>query len=335
MSHNLSQLKTRFLEYVEIEKGRSIKTVENYDRYITLYIDFLSGNRETQEAKAKKAKDAQISQNNPNNPNNPNNVSHETKVAVSRVTHESIREFRIWLNRRKIVNGQNIDLTLKKNTQNYYLIAIRSFIKYMHKVGVETIPADSIELAKVGERQIDMISGDELVRLMDSPNKNKDNKSERTLRDIAIMEILFSTGLRVSELARLPADLDLTKEEISIRGKGEKIRLVFISDSARKAVQEYVKVKKDISSRYLFDITPRTVERLVKGYAVSAGISKKVTPHVIRHSFATDLLQNGADIRSVQTLLGHADITTTQVYTHVTDRHLKEIHKNFHNKHKN
>ncbi len=320
MSHNLNELKTRFLEYVEIEKGRSIKTVENYDRYLSLFISFL-GNGGKDEKLPKNASDVSDETN--------KNVS---RVTVTHVTQDQIRQFRIWLNRKRIESGQNIDATLKKKTQNYYLIAIRSFIKYMNKIGIETIPADSIELAKVGERHIDMISGDELVRLMAAPDKNKDKNDEKTLRDKAIIELLFSTGLRVSELTKLPADLDLTKDEMSIRGKGEKIRLVFISDTAREAVQKYLKVKKDISSRYLFDVTPRTVERLVKGYAIMAGISKKVTPHVLRHSFATDLLENGADLRSVQVLLGHANITTTQVYTHVTDRHLKEIHKNFHNK---
>lgn len=317
MSHNLNELKTRFLEYVEIEKGRSIKTVENYDRYISLFISFLCNGGKT-------------SSTGPTEPQDGNtNVS---RVTVTHVTQDKIREFRIWLNRRKIENGQNIDATLKKKTQNYYLIAIRSFIKYMYKMGIDTVPAESIELAKVGERHIDMISGDELKRLLEAPDKNKDQKDEKTLRDRAILELLFSTGLRVSELTKLPADIDLTKEEFSIRGKGEKIRLVFISSTARDAVIKYLKVKKDISSRYLFDVTPRTVERLVKGYAIMAGISKKVTPHVLRHSFATDLLENGADLRSVQVLLGHANITTTQVYTHVTDRHLKDIHKNFHNK---
>jgi site-specific recombinase XerD len=320
MSHNLSELKTRFLEYVEIEKGRSIKTVENYDRYLTLFIGYLANGGNGPEKSQKGV-----------------NVTSETKnnvsrVTVTHVTHEKIREFRIWLNRKKIDNGQNLDATLKKKTQNYYLIAIRSFIKYLNKQGIETIPADSIELAKVGERHIDMISGDELRRLLSAPEKNKDQNDEKTLRDRAILELLFSTGLRVSELTKLPADLDLTKEEMSIRGKGEKIRLVFISDTARQAVQKYLKIKKDISSRYLFDVTPRTVERLVKSYAIMAGISKKVTPHVLRHSFATDLLENGADLRSVQMLLGHSDIKTTQVYTHVSDIRLKEIHKNFHNK---
>ncbi len=320
MSHNLYDLKTRFLEYVEIEKGRSIKTVENYDRYISLFLEYLAKGENTHSSEK-----------------NEENVTDETpkkvsRVTVTHVTQDKIRQFRIWLNRKKVESGQNLDATLKKRTQNYYLIAIRSFIKYMNKIGIETIPADSIELAKVGERHIDMISGDELGRLMEAPDKNREKDSEKTLRDKAILQFLFSTGLRVSELTQLPADLDLTKDEISVRGKGEKIRLVFISDEARQAVERYLKVKKDISSRYLFDVTPRTVERLVKSYAIMAGISKKVTPHVLRHSFATDLLENGADLRSVQVLLGHANITTTQVYTHVTDRHLKEIHKNFHNK---
>ena len=311
LSHNiksspageLEAYKNQFLEYVEIEKGRSLKTVENYDRYVSSFIDYLK--REV---------------------SSPN---------VSCVTQEVIRSYRLWLNRRALgdVRGENQVLnvsrdTLKKRTQNYYLIALRSFLKYLNKRDIKTIPADSIELAKVSERSIELISVEELNRLLDAPSKEKDR--EKSLRDKAMLELLFSTGLRVSELCNLPIDLDVSKDEFSVRGKGEKVRVVFVSDSARQAVMEYKKGKKGIDSAKLFHVTPRTVERVIRAYAIIAGISKKVTPHVIRHSFATGLLQNGADLRSVQMLLGHASITTTQIYTHLTDKHLRNVHKKFH-----
>ncbi len=302
MSHNLFELKQGFLEHIEIEKGRSLKTVENYDRYLIEFLKFVKTDK------------------------------------PSEITNEKIREYRLWLNRKThgttakvpktVVLGQK---TLKKRTQNYYLIALRSFLKYMTaKRGVKTVSAEVIELAKVPERTIDLISGEELKRLLDAPKQEKDVK--KGLKDKAILETFFSTGLRVSELCALPRDLDLTKDELSVRGKGEKVRVVFLSDMARDSIKAYLKGNIAIDSPTLFNTTPRSVERLVKHYAIKAGISKKVTPHVIRHSFATDLLQNGADLRSVQALLGHANITTTQIYTHVTDRHLKEIHKNFHTK---
>lgn len=300
MSHNIIDLKRQFLEHIEIEKGRSLKTVENYDRYLSLFVEF-----------------AKID-------------------SVEEITSEKIREYRLWLNRRTVQNTPKVQKTvvlgqqtLKKRTQNYYLIALRSFLKYVSaKRGIQTASAETIELAKVPERSLDLITSDELTRLLEAPSKEKDPK--KALKDKAILETLFSTGLRVSEICALPRDLDLTKDEFSVRGKGEKVRVVFLSETAKAAIQAYLKTATDIDSSTLFNTIPRTVERMVRSYAIKAGISRKVTPHVIRHSFATDLLSNGADLRSVQALLGHANITTTQIYTHVTDRHLKEIHKNFH-----
>lgn len=300
MSHNFSILKREFLEHIEIEKGRSLKTVENYDRYLTQFLSFIKNE-------------------------NPGDL-----------TADKIREYRLWLNRKPIgdtsKNKKTVVLsqqTLKKRTQNYYLIALRAFLKYVTaKRGIKTVSAETIELAKVPERSLDLITHDELMRLLDAPTKEKDPK--KALKDKAILETLFSTGLRVSEICALPRDLDLSKDEFSVRGKGEKVRVVFLSPDAKDAIKAYLKGNTAIDSPTLFDTTPRTVERTVKQYAIKAGISKKVTPHVIRHSFATDLLQNGADLRSVQALLGHANITTTQIYTHVTDKHLHEIHKNFH-----
>ncbi len=300
MSHNISspieRLKKEFLQYVEIEKGRSLSTVSNYDHYISRFLDF---------AKIKEA---------------------------SEITDDLVRNFRLWLNRQG---------SLKKKTQNYYLIAFRAFLKYMAKRGVATLPADRIELAKVPERSLDLISASDLKRLFDSP----DTSTPAGLRDRAIFELLFSTGLRVSELCSLSRDLDIKRDEFSIRGKGEKVRVVFISENARSAVKKYIDSRKDmdgamfvqipnkkIKSQKSLRLTARSVERIVSYYAVKAGISNKVTPHVIRHSFATDLLRNGADLRSVQMLLGHSNISTTQIYTHITDTELGNIHKKFHNK---
>lgn len=297
MSHKLQQLKRQFLEHTEIEKGRSLRTIENYDHYLTTFLSYLKSD------------------------------------APDAITAEAVREYRLWLNRKTATVKAGRVETLKKRTQNYYLIAVRSFLKYLAKRQIKSLPADTIELAKVPERSLDLISHEELERLMNGPS---DEPNERIkLRDRAILELFFSTGLRVSELCNLPHDLDLSKDEFSVRGKGEKVRVVFLSEAAKNAVKAYMDKLPDIDTDRLFNITPRSVERLVKKYAIKAGISKKVTPHVIRHSFATDLLQNGADLRSVQMLLGHANITTTQIYTHITDRHLREIHKNFHSKRKN
>jgi site-specific recombinase XerD len=296
----LQGLKRDFLEYLEIERGRALKTVENYDRYLSKFLEF---------SKVKKPKD---------------------------IKDNDVREFRIWLNRQSTRDGE----TLKRRTQNYYLIALRAFLKYLRKRDITTLSPERIELAKVSQRELDLISVAELGRLLNAPQGDSLN----ILRDRAMLETLFSTGLRVSELVSLNRDIDLSRDELTVRGKGEKLRVVFISDRAKKAIKAligkrgdfdealFIQLGKNASSADSLRISPRSVERIVKSYAIQAGITKKVTPHIVRHSFATDLLQNGADIRSVQALLGHASINTTQVYTHVTDKHLREIHKNFHGK---
>ena len=304
MASKIEQLKRQFLEYLEIEKGSSLKTVRNYEHYLSRFFDF-------------------------------------TKITEPKeITDENIREFRLFLNRQSgvKVRGQ-VSATMKKNTQNYYLIALRVFLKYMMKRDISALSPDRIELAKIKERSVDLITENELERLLSGPNGN----DLKNLRDKAILELFFSTGLRVSELASINRDLDISKEEFSIRGKGEKVRVVFLSESARNAVKEYLKKRDDMEEAMFVKITnnkkdtasrltTRSIERIVKYYATKAGISKKVTPHVIRHSFATDLLSNGADIRSVQMMLGHANIATTQIYTHVTDKQLLEVHKKFHSK---
>jgi site-specific recombinase XerD len=250
------------------------------------------------------------------------------------ITESKIREFRIWLNRQEGTSG-----TMKKRTQNYYLIALRAFLKYVRRHGVQTVQPETIELAKLPDREIDMITETELERLLNAPKGN----DLATLRDKAILETLFSTGLRVSELVSLNQDIDLSRDELTVRGKGEKLRVVFFSPAAKAAIAAYLKARGDMEEALFIQygknkavkasrLTSRSIERLVKKYAIKAGITKKVTPHVVRHSFATDLLQNGADIRSVQALLGHASINTTQIYTHVTDKHLRDIHQRFHGK---
>jgi site-specific recombinase XerD len=313
MSSEIERYKREFLEYMEIERGASLKTVRNYDHYLSRFIE-MSG-----------------------------------VLTVSGITDEVLRSFRLELNRSPgvFVKGQ-ARATMKKNTQNYYLIALRRFLKYLMKRGVTSLSPDRIELAKVGGRHLDLISKDELSRLLQAPNdmlakETDDAVTVKYLRDLAILELFFSTGLRLAELCSLNRDLDLSKDEFSIRGKGEKVRVVFLSDAAKKAIRVYLSKRKDMDEPMFVQVsrntsgtdrrlTPRSIERIVREYATRAGISRKVTPHVLRHSFATDLLENGADIRSVQVMLGHANIQTTQIYTHVTDRQLKEIHKKFHSK---
>ncbi|PIW96725.1 hypothetical protein COZ82_03440 [Candidatus Kaiserbacteria bacterium CG_4_8_14_3_um_filter_38_9] len=304
---NLLEAKRQFLEYLEIERGRSVKTIENYDHYLETFLQ-------------------------------------HTKVTIpNQLTEELVREFRLWLNRQpgsKV--GSQVE-TMKRRTQNYYLIALRAFLKFLRKRGIQSLSPEIIELAKVPERSLDLISLTELNRLMMAP----DLKTLVGLRDRAILELLFSTGLRISELCGLVTDdLDLTRDEFSVRGKGDKVRVVFISEEAKTALKQYLKNRQDMDealfiqygrkSKAMKDLrlSPRAVQRMLKVYAIKAGITRKVTPHVIRHSFATDLLSNGADLRSVQALLGHANIATTQIYTHVTDKHLAQIHKKFHGQRK-
>ncbi len=302
MSQNIHELKQQFLEHLEIEKGRSLKTVENYDRYLKRFIGFagLSNPKE--------------------------------------ITEETLRKYRLWLNRqpndRKVVG---IPETLNKKTQNYYLIALRMFLKYLLRRKVDSLSPNQIDLAKVSQRDLDLINEDELKRLIHSASGD----DIKQLRDRAILELLFSTGLRVSELCSLNRDsIDKNGDEFSIRGKGGKVRVVFVSDEAKKVLENYLK-KRDDHAEGMFvqlsgkkgndqRLTPRSIQRIVDFYARKAGISKKVTPHVIRHSFATDLLRNGADIRSVQVMLGHSNISTTQIYTHITDKELRNVHKKFH-----
>ena len=294
--------KTDFLEYLEIEQNRSQKTIANYDHYLTRLIDFAGD------------------------------------IKVSDIDAEMIRKWRLWLNRL----GTNTSDELGKSTQNYHLIALRSFLKFCAKRNIPCMSADKVELARTRRKQVTFLNEEELARIFAQPDANSING----VRDRAILELLFSSGLRVSELVGLDRDhINLKRREFMVRGKGQKDRPIFISPEAAKWVEHYLQKRED-NSKPLFvrysgtkkvdnsgnhsRLTARSVQRIVAKCALLAGITKKVTPHTLRHSFATDLLMNGADIRSVQAMLGHSNIATTQIYTHVTDPHLKAIHEKFH-----
>ncbi len=299
-----SKAKTDFLEYLEIDQNRSQKTIANYDHYLTRLIDYAGD------------------------------------ITVAEITPELIRKWRLWLNRL----GTNTSDELSKNTLNYHLIALRSFLKFCAKQNITTTSPEKIELARVKRKQVTFLSPEELERLFDQP----DTKTLQGTRDRAILELLFSSGLRVSELVGLDKEhINLKRREFTVRGKGQKDRPIFISEAAATWIQKYLdmrtdnvkalfmrysgKKQVDLSGNY-HRLTVRSVQRLVARYAMLAGITKQVSPHTLRHSFATDLLMNGADIRSVQVMLGHSNISTTQIYTHITDPHLKNIHEKFHGK---
>ena len=299
-----SKAKTDFLEYLEIEQNRSQKTIRNYDHYLTRLVDF-GGD-----------------------------------ITITDIDAELVRKWRLWLNRL----GTNTSDELGKATLNYHLIALRSFLKFCAKRDWPALNADKIELARTTRKQVTFLNEDELRRIFDQP----DMGSIVGVRDRAILELLFSSGLRVSELVGLDRDhINLKRREFMVRGKGQKDRPIFISQEAAKWIQEYLDARRDnvrplfvrysgtkkvdLSGNY-HRLTARSVQRLVAHYALLAGITKHVSPHTLRHSFATDLLMNGADLRSVQAMLGHSNIATTQIYTHVTDPHLKAIHEKFHSK---
>lgn len=305
MLMKFTKAKVDFLEYLEIEQGRSQKTIRNYDHYLTRLEDY-GGD-----------------------------------INVSDIDQEFVRKWRLWLNRL----GTNVNDELQKNTLNYHLIALRSFLKWCSKRDITALPADKIELAKTARKQVTFLSNEELNNLFAQPNTT----TLQGLRDRSILELLFSSGLRVSELTGLNKEhINLKKREFTVRGKGQKDRPIFISPTAAEWLEKYT-TERDDTIPALFirharkkqaedrsgnfqRLTPRSVQRMVARYALLAGITKHVSPHTLRHSFATDLLMNGADLRSVQALLGHSNIATTQIYTHVTDPHLKKVHDQFHSK---
>ena len=284
-----------YLDYLEIEKNRSPRTRSSYERCLKRF------------------------------------VAEENITSPKEITEERIRDFRLRLSR----EGK-----LKKSTQAYFIIAIRNFLKYLVKRGTETVSPDRVELPKVPERQIRPLEYSDLERLLAAPKGGE----LRPVRDRAILETLFSTGLRVSELCALNKDINLERGEFTVRGKGEKLRVVFLSERAKKTIKEYLAKREDLEPALFISLSagkkpkvtgrmiPRTVERLVDHYAKSAGIPRRITPHQLRHQFATDLLLNGADLRSVQELLGHSNISTTQIYTHITNKELREVHQAFHGK---
>lgn len=320
----IKELKSQFLEYLEIEKGRSRKTIENYGRYLDRFLNWAE-------------------------------ISHPREI-----TEDLVRNYRVLLSRWENKKGEG----LRKNTQNYYVIALRSFLKYLGKRDIPTLSAEKVEIGKSSKKEVEFLEAEEVERILEAAS-GSDFKS---LRDRSMLELLFSSGLRVSELVNINRDkLDLKNQEFSVRGKGDKIRVVFVSETAKKALERYLNKRTDIDpALFVRDsqalakfkskksanhaapgvasaekgkesdkekslrLTPRSVQRIVKYYAAKAGIVKDVHPHTLRHSFATDLLMNGADIRSVQAMLGHSSITTTQIYTHVTNPQLKEVHKAFH-----
>lgn len=304
----LADLIDEFIEYVEVERGRSIRTAENYRLYMERLVEF-AGN-----------------------------------IPVYKITDELIRKYRLWLNR--YIDEQGRDLSTI--TQNYHLIALRNFLKYCSQRDIETLDSGRIILPKIQKKQVSFLLAEEVARMFDAIDSDDANG----LRDKAILELLFSGGMRVSELCNLNRDqVNLERREFTVRGKGNKDRPIFISQSAADAIGEYLSSRSDnlkplflnnsrnvhknltdsdgVDASEQRRLTPRSIQRIVSKYAQAAGITKHVTPHTLRHSFATDLLMNGADLRSVQSMLGHSNIATTQIYTHVTDPHLKEVHEKF------
>ena len=313
---DISELVADFLESLEIEKGRSTKTIENYGLYLSRFIDLITEDFEGQEM-----------------------------IKPSDITPEVLRRFRLKLNR--FSDNQNKE-RLSALTQSYHLIALRGFFKYLAKRGIKSLDPSLIDLPRAAKKQVTFLHFDEIERLLAEIPLD----TESGLRDRAIIELLFSGGLRVSELCSLNRDsINLERREFMVRGKGKKDRPIFIDKSTAECIEDYLNMRTDTLPALFLNnsanqqipstsgdfrrLTPRSIERIVQKYTRLAGITKHVTPHTMRHSFATDLLMNGADIRSVQSLLGHANISTTQIYTHITDPHLKEVHEKFHSESEN
>lgn len=302
MSNYLSELSLEYLEHIEVERGRSSRTAENYGHYLERLVEFAGD------------------------------------IEVDKITMELVRKYRLWLNRYENDNGENLSTT----TQAYHLIALRGFLAYLVRRDIPSLSPEKIDLPKTVRKQVTFLTYEEVMRLIEVIPEST-NQTE--LRDRAIIELLFSSGLRVSELTELNRDhINTKRREFVVRGKGQKDRPIFISPRAAETIDKYLLARTDdLPALFLNNsrnnqsgtsgnyrrLSPRSIQRLVANYARLAGITKHVTPHTMRHSYATNLLMNGADIRSVQAMLGHSDISTTQVYTHVTDQHLKEVYEKF------
>ena len=298
----VSELILDYVESLEVEGGRSAKTAENYKLYLERFVEFTDD------------------------------------TLVAKISTETVRKYRLWLNRYKNEHGDGLSTI----TQSYHLIALRGFLKYLSDRNIESLSADKIKLPKVSRKQVTFLHFDEVARLLDCVPLD----DEAGLRDRAILELLFSSGLRVSELVNLNrGHINTKRREFMVRGKGQKDRPVFISKAAAERVDEYLSARLDNLPPLFLSysrnnvasqagdyrrLTSRSIQRMINKYARLAGITKHVSPHTMRHSFATDLLMNGADLRSVQSMLGHSNISTTQVYTHVTDEHLRDVHERFH-----
>lgn len=297
-----SELLLDYIEHLEVEGGRSAKTAENYKLYLERFVEFTDD------------------------------------TTVEKITSEMVRKYRLWLNRYKNYN----DDELATITQGYHLIALRGFLTYLSKRDIASLSPEKIELPKIARKQVTFLHYDEVSRLLETISID----SEDGLRDRAIIELLFSSGLRVSELVNLNRDhVNTKRREFMVRGKGQKDRPVFIGEAAAARVEDYLAARLDnlpplflsysrnntaSTSGDYRRLSARSIQRIINKYAKLAGITKHVSPHTMRHSFATDLLMNGADLRSVQVMLGHSNISTTQVYTHVTDEHLREVYEKFH-----
>ncbi len=320
---SLEQLLKDFLEYLEIERNVSKLTIRNYRHYLERFLTFLEGSPLPSVKSPRQDSRSRAG------------------LEPSAITSESVRQYRLFLSRYVDEHG----ISLKRVTQNYHLIALRSFLKYMLKRDIAVMTPDKIDLPKAESRSIKFLERDAVDRLLAMPELSK----KEGLRDKAILEVLFSTGLRVSELVSLNRDqINIKRREFGVIGKGRRSRLVFLSDTAADWLDRYLKDRSD-TSKALFirysgktpdsadpdtslRLTARSVQRLVEKYVKKARLPVKITPHGLRHSFATDLLHGGADLRAIQEMLGHKNVSTTQIYTHITNPQLREVHEKFHRK---
>lgn len=298
------ELIPEYIEHLEVEGGRSAKTAENYNHYLDRFLEFCG-----------------------------------EELTAEKITTELVRKYRLWLNRYEDTHGDELSTI----TQSYHLIALRGFLKYLTERDIPSLAPTKIHLPKVARKQVTFLHYDEVKRLVEQISLD----DEAGLRDRALIELLFSGGLRVSEIVSLNRDhINTKRREFMVRGKGQKDRPIFVSQAAADHIEEYLASRTDSLAPLFLSysrnssaadtsgdyrrLTARSIQRIISKYARLAGITKHVSPHTMRHSFATDLLMNGADLRSVQSMLGHSNISTTQVYTHVTDQHLREIHEKFH-----